>query len=115
MTARPVPTGDPDFDEFYAAYPRHKGPDDARRAYMAARRVGATHAEIMAGLARFVFSPDPHWIAYPGRWLRAGHWKDGTNSTRRDRIAKAFGCPPRETQAPAQRDLPLFRDLGKRL
>lgn len=67
---------DPEFAEFYAAYPKHEAPDDALKAWRSVRSDGASAAEIMAGLARHVFSPEHRYIPQPARWLRAGRWKD---------------------------------------
>jgi len=73
------PTGDAGFDEFYAEYPLHKSPRDALRAYRAAIRGGATHAELMAGLERYkreVRGRQPRHIKHPATWLNAGCWLD---------------------------------------
>ncbi len=75
------PSGDNltrDFREFYAAFPRKIGPDDAEKAYRVARK-RASHDEIMAGTIRFAASvqgKDPQYIKTPGPWLRAGRWAD---------------------------------------
>ena len=64
------------FDEFWADYPRKVGKDAARRAYAAARRRGAIAAEIVVGLQRTTWNPDPHFQPHPATWLNDGRWMD---------------------------------------
>jgi hypothetical protein len=61
---------------FYAAYPRKQAPDDAFKAWRKVINAGAKPAEIMAGLERYQFDPDPTYIKLPGGCLRAGNWKN---------------------------------------
>lgn len=69
---------DPDFEKFYAAYPRKVGPDDARRAWKAAL-LKANAAEIVAGLERQqadLRARETRFIPHPSTWLNKGHWKN---------------------------------------
>ena len=56
---------------FYAAYPLHEAPDEALKAWRQVTSAGADPPEIMAGLARYSFRPDPKFIKHPASWLRA--------------------------------------------
>ena len=73
-------TGDAGFDEFYAAYPRHKDPEHAKGAYLAAlRRPGVTHAVIMQGVAEYRSEIERdgtpmRWVKHPKTWLNAGSY-----------------------------------------
>lgn len=88
---------DPEFAEFYAAYPKHEGPDDALKAWRSVRSEGASAVEIMAGLARHVFNAEHRFIPQPARWLRAGRWKD---------------APPPRQAAATSRDEKLLEAVG---
>lgn len=78
------------FREFYAFYPRHKAPKDARKAFPAALKE-ATFEQIMDGVDAYKAECERRHtpsdkIAYPATWLRAGRWADEpdaapTNST----------------------------------
>lgn len=67
---------DPEFAAFYAEYPKRQAPDDGQKAWRQVRKAGATAEEIMDGLRRHQFDPNPQFIPLPGSWLRAGRWKD---------------------------------------
>lgn len=67
---------DPDFAAFYAAYPRHEASDDGLKAWRSVASQGVNATDIMAGLAKFRFNPDPQFIPLPASWLRGGRWKD---------------------------------------
>lgn len=76
-------SGEPDeapgFAEFYEAYPRHEARRKAEQAWRAALK--RTDAEtIMAGLARFQFSPDRQFVPLPASWLNADRWADAAPS-----------------------------------
>jgi hypothetical protein len=74
------------FEEFWTAYPRKVGKDAARKAFeLAARR--APVREIMAGLARATFSPDPQYQPHPSTWLNQGRWKDNETASPGDLFA----------------------------
>ena len=89
------PSGDDNFDEFWAAYPRRAGRDDAKSALAKAlRRV--TMADIMLALYRQVWPDDPRYIPYPATWLNQGRWADDPLAAapepvpKRGRLTQAF-------------------------
>jgi|HubBroStandDraft_1064217.scaffolds.fasta_scaffold09768_5 hypothetical protein len=61
---------------FWPTYPRKVGKPDALKAYMRARRGGATCEAITVGLVKFDFSPDPTYRPHPATWLNKGRWAD---------------------------------------
>jgi hypothetical protein len=68
-----------DFETFYAAFPKRVKVGDARKAYAAALKKGATPEIMLAGAQRYALSrarEDPKFTAYPGSWLRAESWAD---------------------------------------
>jgi len=72
------PEAQPDFDEFYAAYPRKVGKGNARKAYAKALKV-ATHDEIMFGLSQqrpSMEAKEKQFIAHPATWLNGERWDD---------------------------------------
>jgi hypothetical protein len=66
---------DAEFEQFYARYPRKRSRGFALRAFRTARKK-ASFEEIMAGLERYKFSPDPGFQPYPGTWLNGERWRD---------------------------------------
>jgi hypothetical protein len=68
------------FAAFWKLYPRRVGRKDAERLYRRARRDGASHDDIIAGLAfslRTAFEDrDVGYIPYPAKWLRDARWLD---------------------------------------
>ena len=79
-----VGESDPDWQAFYAAYPRKIAPSPGLVAWQRAIASGATPAQIMNALRRFKFSDDDRYIPYPASWLNSGNWKitPVTNATR---------------------------------
>jgi hypothetical protein len=72
----PRATTDPDFDRFYAAFPRRKKPLDARKAWDQAVKLADPEA-IIAGARRVkVPASGLNYVPYPATWLRAGGWLD---------------------------------------
>lgn len=70
----------PDFDEFYAAFPKHVEPRRARDAYLKALR-RATKETILAGAQRYSKHPDVgrdgnRFIKAPASWLNSDCWAD---------------------------------------
>ena len=64
------------FEQFYAAYPKHVAKIAAEKAYAKALKQ-ATHAEIMAALEKQKPNfPEPKFIPHPASWLNAGRWLD---------------------------------------
>jgi Helix-turn-helix domain len=74
------PLHDPEgYARFYAAYPRHKNPDDAMKAWDAAKPDTALQAIILEDIATR-HAHDQQWIddyiPYPATYLRGGRWRD---------------------------------------
>lgn len=72
---------DADFEEFYAAYPRHVGKEAARRAFVKAVKNKAPAADIIEGARRYAAATtaagtETRYIAHPATWLNAGRWSD---------------------------------------
>lgn len=65
-----------DFDEFWVVYPNDAAPDEARRAYRAVRRKGATAAQILAAVRRTEWRPEKRFVPHAARWLQGGSWKN---------------------------------------
>lgn len=71
---RPRPAPDR-FDEFWKAYPKKSGKEDARRAWVKAIR-RADPELIIAAVKSYPFTPDKQFVKLPATWLRAGCWED---------------------------------------
>lgn len=72
---------DADFDVWYKAYPLHKAPDAARKAYDVARRKGATAEQLLAGAVGYAREcaakgTEKAFIAHPATWLNRGDWRE---------------------------------------
>ena len=72
---------DADFEEFYAAYPRHVGKEAARRAFVKTVKTKAPAADIIEGARRYAAATaaagtETRYIAHPATWLNAGRWSD---------------------------------------
>lgn len=72
---------DADFEEFYAAYPRHVGKEAARRAFVKAVKTKAKASDIIEGARRYAAATaaagtETRYIAHPATWLNAGRWSD---------------------------------------
>nr|DAV95871.1 MAG TPA: replisome organizer protein [Caudoviricetes sp.] len=70
-----------EFEDFYAAYPRHVGKDAARRAFEKAVKAGTAPADIVEGARRYAAATaaagtETRYIAHPATWLNAGRWSD---------------------------------------
>lgn len=64
------------FEQFWDIYPRKVGKIAAAKAYCKARQ-SASHADIMAGLRRYLTSKPAYadWC-HPATWLNQGRWMD---------------------------------------
>jgi hypothetical protein len=87
-----------EFDQFWRRYPRKRSKGFAHRAWNAARKK-AGFEEIMAGLERYKFNPDPLYRPHPGTWLNGERWND----VEPDLAADAWGL---------DEWLPVAGDLG---
>lgn len=73
----------PDFEDFWAIYPKHAGKRDAFKAWKAA--VKRTDREtINAGARAYADDPnrEPTFTKHPATWLRADSWEDDPIPTR---------------------------------
>lgn len=98
------------FDRFYEAYPLHKAPEAAIRAYARALKEGrATPDDLLAGARRYadaMAGNEPRFIAHPATWLNQGRWKDAPDQPMRasggshqpSAISEAFADLRREIQ-----------------
>lgn len=69
------------FPEFWAIYPRKKeGPKVAEKAWIAAIKRGAEPADIVTGVRRYEFSPDPQFIPQAVTWLNQSRWTSQPDS-----------------------------------
>lgn len=69
------------FDQFWSAYPRKTGKQDAMKAWKSLKVDAALAADIMTGLSAWKGSDqwnrdDGKYIPYPARWLRGRRWED---------------------------------------
>lgn len=86
-----------DFEEFWSAYPLKIGKKKALKAYQARRRQKTEHADIMAGLVRYL-----HWAEATDTKLKHAatfvgpdeHWKETWTVTDADTAKKGNGQPP---------------------
>jgi hypothetical protein len=81
---------DPQFAEWYAAYPVHKAPGDAETAYAKAIREGADPQVLLEAVKRYCDDPQVlrGYGKYPATWLNKKCWLDEDT-------------PPPQPQAPA--------------
>lgn len=81
-TRPPGIKADPEFDAFWAIYPRRVAKLAARKAWTKATRL-ATAAEIIAGAERYRDDPGrtDRYTAHPASWLNAGRWTDDPTPT----------------------------------
>jgi hypothetical protein len=87
-TATPSTDNDPDFDRFWAAYPRRQGKGQARRAWAKALKAGTDPEVIIEAASHFTAlrgNEDPKFTPYPATWLNGERWTDTPDPT-----------PPRE-------------------
>lgn len=64
------------FEAWWRRYPRKVGKDDARKAYAAARKRGATDAELATALQRQRWPEEQRFIPHASKWLNGGRWQD---------------------------------------
>lgn len=67
------------FERFYSAYPKHKAPGDAEKAWNQIRPDDALLQQMLAAIARQRVThdwtkDDGQWIPAPGKWLRGKCW-----------------------------------------
>ena len=67
-----------EFDQWYARYPKKEAKENARKAFIKARRKASLET-LIDGLERYkesVKGKDRQYIALPASWLNAGRWED---------------------------------------
>ncbi len=72
------------FTDFWAAYPRKKGKQQALKAWIKAVKDGAEPTLIVQGAERYALeraNEDPQYTAHPATWLNAGRWEDEPDPT----------------------------------
>jgi len=72
------------FEQFWAAYPKKKAKDDARKAWEKHRPDGELLLTILAAIAAQRLSSDwlkerGRYIPYPATWLNRGQWSDAAD------------------------------------
>jgi hypothetical protein len=67
-----------EFEDWYAAFPKHVGKGQARRSYRAARRKASAETLLLAAKrAAAVYSAgDPRFTPHPATWLNGERWLD---------------------------------------
>jgi hypothetical protein len=89
-----VPATPSQFDQFWARYPkcpRRTDKPGSRKALTRALKF-ASFEEIMDGLKRYPFSPDPQYIPLPTTWLNQQRWDIEDNDF--DPVLRAAGLMP---------------------
>ena len=76
-----------DFDQFWAAYPKKKKVNDARKAWKTTAKERPPLPKVLAALPAAHASldwtkEDGQFIPYPASWLRAGQWADVPTETK---------------------------------
>jgi uncharacterized protein YdaU (DUF1376 family) len=76
---KPQAAQHPDFAEWYQQYPKKRDPQDAAKAYAAARKTGASREELLNAAMRYAAEcdanrTDPKFIKHPATWLNKGSW-----------------------------------------
>lgn len=76
---KPRSTSDPDFDRFWAAYPKKVKKPEAFKKWQRVIRDGTTPDEVIAAVKRYAASvsgKSTDYIAHPTTWLNQGRWSD---------------------------------------
>lgn len=89
------------FNEWWALYPRKVSKLVAMKAYDQMLKKGYTHAELLAGIKRYIAELERlgtarEFVPYPASWLRAGRWLDENQS----RSVSSSDDTIRESSAP---------------
>lgn len=103
------------FNEFWAAYPKRKAKDAARKAFDRAldRIPGDALATILAGIERAMPGwDDPKFIPHPASWLNAGCWDDDPPAPRTLSPRQANDRQPSADAKHEARQANLARALG---
>ena len=93
---------DPDFEAFWALYPKKKSKGDAKKAWAQIKPSGELVSAIMAKLKLLTASHEwtkenGEYVPYPASWLRAEGWEDEVkDAPRKD----SFPTPAKPGEAP---------------
>jgi hypothetical protein len=73
------------FAEFWRAYPRRVGKQDAAKAFAAIAKKGVDLGHVVAAAGRYsdatkAARTEPHFVKHPGGWLRDGRYDDGADA-----------------------------------
>ena len=75
-----------EFDELWNSYPRKQGKEEARRAYIAARRSGTSFETVKAGVDAYnakikAEQPLMRYVIHGGNWFEGRRWEDDNTPT----------------------------------
>lgn len=87
-----APASRQDFEQFWQVYPHKVGKKAAYKAFVNAKKSGATLEIIMPALARYVSKTDDRPWCNPATWLNEGRWEDqpaAGNGTLQNRSGKS--------------------------
>jgi len=98
-----IPKDNPNFSEFWEAYPRKLDKGKAERAFRAALK-RASFDEIMAGVIAYRDDPkrDPNYTKYPATWLNSDSWENATAQPDNEAAERARAKRERELEQSAQ-------------
>ena len=86
---------DVEFLEFWAKYPRHVARITAKKAYVRARRAGATQQQLLEGVDRYIANkPSYADYCHASTWLNAGRWLDEYDTPAAPRLWLCPDDPP---------------------
>lgn len=105
----PNPANDAAFDAFWAAYPRRKDKQEARKAFDAVLRRKVDPARLVAAAKAYAATePDERYVKYPATWLRAGSYDNEPDQPRQLRAVSGGYQPFRNPADQSVYDEPLL-------
>lgn len=105
----PNPANDAAFDAFWAAYPRRKDKQEARKAFDAVLRRKVDPARLIAAAKAYAATePDERYVKYPATWLRAGSYDNEPDQPRQLRAVSGGYQPFRNPADQSVYDEPLL-------
>jgi hypothetical protein len=98
------------FDRFWAAYPRKKAKEAARKAFAKAVETGTAVETLIAGAQRYAVErngENPKYTKHPATWLNGGCWEDETpGAPVIDQDGNVVGFEQPQQQEEDEEDLP---------